>query len=115
MGDQENGESDSMLKTSTSVAVKKNEIESSKTDHTKNMKKFAIACLVLQSIFAIMYLVMARYDVSADARHWKEGSLKGIDGGEVKKHIEEDLQKNLEKYPCKHYLLSFLLSHCFIL
>ena len=102
MDDQENGESDNMLKTSTSVTVKKIEIESSKTDHTKNMKKFAIACLVLQSIFAIMYLVMARYDVSADARHWKDGILKGIDGGENKEHIKEDLKKNLEKYPCKY-------------
>jgi len=99
MGDQENGESDSMLKSATNAAVKKNEMASSKTDHKRNMKKFAIACLVLQSVFAVIYLVMARYDVSADARHWKDGILKGIDGGENKEHIKEDLKKNLEKYP----------------
>ena len=102
MGDQENGESDSMLKSAANAAVKKNEIASSKTDHKRNMKKFAIACLVLQSVFAVIYLVMARYDVSADARHWKDGILKGIDGGENKEHIKEDLKKNLEKYPCKY-------------
>ena len=102
MGDQENGESDNMLKSATSAAVKKNEMASSKTDHKKNMKKFAIACLVLQSVFAVIYLVMARYDVSADARHWKNGILKGIDGSENKKHIEEDLHMNLDKYPCKY-------------
>ena len=101
MGDQENGESDSMLKSASNAAVKKNEMASSKTDHKKNMKKFAIGCLVLQSVFAVMYLVMARYDVSADARHWKNGILKGFDGSENKKHIEEDLKTNLEKYPCK--------------
>ena len=102
MGDQENGESDSMLKSTSNAAVKKGEMASSKTDHKKNMKKFAIACLVLQSVFAVMYLVMARYDVSADARHWKSGILKGIDDSENKKHIEEDLKMNLDKYPCKY-------------
>ena len=102
MGDQENGESDNMLKGASNAAIKKNEMESSKTDHKKNMKKFAIACLVLQSVFAVMYLVMARYDVSADARHWKNGILKGIDGSGNKEHIKEDLNMNLEKYPCKY-------------
>ena len=99
MGNQEKGEGDGMLKGETTKT--QSDVDGSKTDHTKNMKKFAIACLVLQAIFAVMYLLMARYDVSADARHWHHNHLKGIDDPKDKKHIEEDLKLNMEKYPCK--------------
>ena len=53
--------------------------------HARNMSKFAIACVIIQCIFAILYLVMVRYGQSASP-------------GNLDSH---DLAKNLEKYPCK--------------
>ena len=106
MGDQENGEGDSMLKSATTTTVITTKSETpSKTDHKKNMKKFAIACLGLQVIFAVLYLLMARYDVSADARYWKGGELKGVNDGDYEKHVQEDLKLNLEKYPCMYFIV----------
>ena len=108
MADETNGEGDAMLaatKTTTvTMATTKKSVEDDAppTNHEKNMKKFVIACAVLQAIFAVLYLLMARYDVSADARHWKGGELQGVNGGEaVKDAVHADLKLNIDKYPCK--------------
>ena len=105
MADQKNGEGDGMLETTTTttvtMATTKRSYDSPPTDHQKNMKKFVYACLILQVIFAILYLTMARYDVSADARNWKGAELKGISDDNVANKAKEDLKLNLDKYPCK--------------
>ena len=96
-------EEESMLRTTTvTIATTKNSFESkpSSTNHDRNMSKFAWTCLILQGVFAVLYLVMARYDLSADARMWKDGELKEI-AGENKTKVEADLKLNLDKYPCK--------------
>ena len=106
MADETNGEGDAMLaatKTTTVTMAKKSvEDDAPTTNHEKNMKKFVIACAVLQAIFAVLYLLMARYDVSADARHWKGGELQGVNGEDaVKDAVHADLKLNIDKYPCK--------------
>lgn len=63
------------------------------TNHERNMSKFAIACIIIQCIFAVLYLVMVRYEKSADPL------IKISDSKEAK----DDLKKNLDKYPCKSY------------
>ena len=108
MADETNGEGDAMLAATKTTTVtmattkKASEDDAPPTNHEKNMKKFVIACAVLQAIFAVLYLLMARYDVSADARHWKSGELQGVKGGDdVKTAVHSDLKLNIDKYPCK--------------
>ena len=100
----DNEEAESMLKETTAIpiATTQDPIDSkaSSINHSRHMKKFSLTCLVIQIIFCILYLVMARYDVSADARKWKAGVLVGFEG-EAKADIEADLRLNLDKYPCK--------------
>ena len=103
MADEQNGEGDSMLKTTETTAVimtSTSQAASPSTNHERNMKKFVLACVVFQGIFLVLYLAMARYDVSADARYWKAGTLVGIDNENISRAVTEDLKKNLEKYPC---------------
>ena len=103
MADEQNGEGDSMLKTAETTAVimtSTAQATNPGTNHERNMKKFVLACVVFQGIFLILYLAMARYDVSADARHWKSGELVGIEDETIAETVKEDLKKNLEKYPC---------------
>ena len=103
MADEQNGEGDSMLKTTATTAVLMTstiQATNTSTNHERNMKKFVLACVVLQGIFLILYLAMARYDVSADPRHWHNGELVGIKNETIANAVKEDLKKNLEKYPC---------------
>ena len=103
MADEQNGEGDSMLKTTTPTVVimtSTDQATNPPTNHERNMKKFALVCVVLQGIFLVLYLTMARYDVSADARHWNHGELVGIENKTIANAVKEDLKKNLEKYPC---------------
>ena len=108
MADETNGEGDAMLAATKTTTVtmattkKASEDDAPPTNHEKNMKKFVIACAVLQAIFAVLYLLMARYDVSADPRHWKSGDLQGIEGGDkIKEAVRADLKLNIDKYPCE--------------
>ena len=98
----DNEEGESMLKKTTgiTIATTQDDSKTSSNNHSRHMKKFSLTCLVIQVIFCILYLVMARYDVSADARKWKAGVLVGFDG-EKKAVVEADLKLNLDKYPCK--------------
>ncbi len=55
------------------------------------MSKFDWTCMILQSCFAIFFLLFVRYGESADAMH--------VDG-----HSNKDLEENLEKYPGRIYM-----------
>ena len=102
MADQKTDEEETMLKTTESVTketaitvttndASKDELKSksSATPHERNQAKFAWACLILQGLFGVLYLVMVRYGKSADAKHRNDDTAK------------DELEENLNKYPCK--------------
>ncbi len=56
----------------------------------QGLSKFAWTCLILQTVFGVLFILMVRYDDSADAAHI-ENQLG----------TNHDLKENIEKYPGK--------------
>ena len=60
----------------------------------QGLSKFAWTCLILQSIFGVLFILMVRYDKSAMANHVENQLGK-----------DHDLKENLEKYPGMYYIV----------